>query len=288
MDRQVKIMVSNQNIVIFYGSFFMIIAILLISASSEQQQQLLVKLPSAYAQGFVFPGEKPTISVVGEAERKIPPDETKVSLAVENTEANANLARKNNAEKIDKIISVLKNSGLTNENITTSNFEIRPNYDTANNNFEKIVSYTALNKITLTTSSNANISSLIDVAVNSGANRVDSIEFTSSKNVLNESFKELLKEAFNDALQKVEILSNEGNFLINGVKNIDLAQNNGYNPPIPYYALDQQRMSSTTEKSDAPPTQIIPQENTLSVTIPITFFIDNINSNSNSSENQTQ
>jgi uncharacterized protein YggE len=265
----------------------MIFTLLLISVSSEKQQ-LLVELPSAYAQGFVFPGEKPTISVVGEAEKKISTDETKVSLAVENTEANANLARKNNAEKMDKIITVLKNNGLTNENISTSNFEIRPNYDTANNNFEKIVSYSAINKIILTTSSNANISSFIDFAVNSGANRVDSIEFTSSKKVLNENFKELLKEAFNDAIQKVEILSNEGNFLINGVKNIDLAQDNGYNPPIPYYALDQEKISSATEKSDTPPTQIIPQENTLSVTIPITFFIDNINSNSNRSVNQTQ
>jgi uncharacterized protein YggE len=289
MDRRLKIMESNQNIVIFYGLFSMIFTVLLIYVSSDkQQQQLLAELPSAYAQDFVFPDEKPTISVVGEAEKKILPDETKVSLAVENTEANANLARKNNAEKMDKIITVLKNNGLTNENISTSNFEIRPNYDTANNNFEKIVSYTALNKIMLTTSSNANISSFIDFAVNSGANRVDSIEFTSSKKVLNKNFKELLKEAFNDAMQKVEILSNEGNFLINGVKNIDLTQNNGYNPPIPYYALDQERMSSTTEKSDAPPTQITPRENTLSVTIPVTFFIDNINSNSNRSENQTQ
>ncbi len=287
MDRRLKIMDINQNIVVFYGSFFMVTSLFLISVLSEKQQ-LLVELPSSYAQGFVFPIEKPTISVVGEAEKKISPDETKVSLAVENTEANANLARKNNAEKIDKIITALKNNGLTNENISTSNFEIRPNYDTANNNFEKIVSYTALNKIILTTSSNANISSFIDFAVNSGANRVDSIEFTSSKKVLNESFKELLKEAFNDALQKVEILSNEGNFLINGVKNIDLAQNNGYNPPIPYYGIAQERMSSTYEKSDTPPTQIIPQENTLSVTIPITFFIENINSNSNRSENQTQ
>lgn len=286
MDSRIKIMYSNQNIVIFYGFFSMIFSLLLISVSSEKQQ-LLVELPSAYAQGFVFPGEKPTISVVGEAERKISPDETRVSISVENTEANANLARKNNAEKIDKIITVLKNNGLTNENISTSNFEIRPNYDTANNNFEKIVSYTALNNIILTTSSNAN-TSFIDFAVNSGANRVDSIEFTSSKKVLNENFNELLKDAFTDAIQKVEILSNEGNFLINGVKNIDLAQNNGYNPPIPYYSLDQERMSSTTEKSDTSPTQIIPQENILTVTIPITFFIDNINSNSNKSVNQTQ
>ncbi len=290
MNISIKIVDSNHNINYFYLSFILIIAFAVFTVSSphQQQQQQQLELHSVYAQNFVIFDEKPTISVVGEAEKKISPDETKVLLAVENTADNANLARKNNAEKIDKIITALKTNGLTNENISTSNYEIRPNYDTPNNNFEKIISYTVLNKITLTTSSNTNISSFIDFAVNSGANRVDSIEFISSKKVLNENAKELLKEAFNDAKQKADILSIEGNFLINGVKNIEVPQNNGYNPPIPYYAFDQNRLSSTAEKVDTPPTQIIPQENTVSVTIPITFFIDNSNSNSKSSESQTQ
>ena len=212
MDSRIKIMDSNQNIVNFYRSFYIIITLLFFFfiRKTTTTGRTTLSIP----QGFVFLGEKPTISVVGEAERKISPDETKVSLAVENTEANANLARKNNAKKIDKITTV-SNNGLTNENISTSNFGIRPNYDIANNNFEKIVSYTALNKIILTTSSNANISSFIDFAVNSGANRVDSIEYTSSKKILNENFKELLKDAFTDSIQKVEILYNEDNFLIN-------------------------------------------------------------------------
>jgi uncharacterized protein YggE len=93
----------------------------------------------------------------------------------------------------------------------------------------KLYRIRALNKKTLTTSSNANISSFIDFAVNSGANRVDGIEFTTSKKVPNENYKELLKEAFNDPKQKAEILSNEGKFYINSAKNIDLSQNNGIN-----------------------------------------------------------
>ncbi len=201
MDITIKKMDSNQSINFFYLSFFLIIAFFIFFNLSPQQQHPIPH--SVYAQKLVIFDDKPTISVIGEAEKKILPDETRVSLAVENTEENANLARKNNAEKIDKVITVLKTNGLTNENISTSNFEIRPNYDAPNNNFEKIVSYTALNKIIITTSSNTNISSFIDFAVNSGANRVDSIEFISSKKALNENSKELLQEAFNDAKQKV-------------------------------------------------------------------------------------
>jgi uncharacterized protein len=73
-----------------------------------------------------------------------------------------------------KIISVLNSKELTNKNISTLNFEIRSNCDDQNNNYEKIISYTALNKITLTTSANAYFS-FIDLAVKNGVNRVESM-----------------------------------------------------------------------------------------------------------------
>ncbi|MBA3750294.1 MAG: SIMPL domain-containing protein [Nitrosopumilus sp.] len=230
-------------------------------------------IPSIYAQNIVFPDEKPTLSVVGEAEKEIPSDETKISLAVENTAANANTARKSNAEKMESIISVLKTNGLTNDNISTTNFEIRPNYDYVNENYDKIISYTALNKIILTSSANSNISSFIDLAVNNGANRVDNIEFITSKKVLNENFNELLKEAFTNAKQKADLVSIEGGFLLNGVKKIDINQNNGYNTPT--YSFDAYSSGSVAEKAPAPSTQIIPQQNKLTVTLPIIFFIEN-------------
>ena len=101
------------------------------------------------------------------------------------------------------------------------------------NNYNKIISYTALNKIILTTSANVNISSFIDLAINNGANRIDGIEFITSKKVIDENFNNLLKEAFDNAKQRAETLSMQGGFLINGVKTIDIPQNNGnYQPHL--------------------------------------------------------
>src|SRR5215210_5475972 len=116
------------------------------------------------AQNFVIPEEKPTISTSGSAEKEIPSDESRISLAVENTNANANTARKNNADKMNNMIDVLRQAGLTDENITTSNFQITPNYDYENSNYDRIISYTALNKVELQTSASANISKFIDLA----------------------------------------------------------------------------------------------------------------------------
>ncbi len=152
-------------------------------------------------------------------------------MAVENTNANPNTARKNNADKMNTIIDILRQAGLTDENITTSNFQITPNYDYENSNNDRIISYTALNKIELKTSASANISKFIDLAVNNGANRVDNIDFVISKKTLDDNNMELLKEAFRNAKIKAEILATEGNFTIAGVKKIDTSSGGGYTPP---------------------------------------------------------
>jgi uncharacterized protein YggE len=227
---------------------------------------------SVNGQNIVLQEEKPSISTVGSAEKEIPSDESRISLAVENTNANANTARKNNADKMNTIIDVLKQAGLTDDNITTSNFQITPNYDYENSNYDRIISYTALNKIELKTSANANISQFIDLAVNSGANRVENIDFVISKKTLDENSMELLKEAYRDAKQKAQILAIEGNFTISGVKKIDTSSGGGYSPPTYFY---DNYSADSAEKTPSPSTQIIPQKNKVSVSLPVVFYIEN-------------
>ncbi len=226
---------------------------------------------SATGQNIILQEEKPTLSTVGSAEKEIPSDESRISLAVENTNANPNTARKNNADKMNTIIDVLKQAGLTNDNITTSNFQITPNYDYENSNYDRIISYTALNKIEIKTSANANISHFIDLAVNNGANRVENIDFVISDKTLDRTNLELLKEAFKDAQQKAEILATEGNFTIAGVKKIDTSTGGGYSPPLPF--LYESYGADAKESAPTPSTQIIPQKSKVSVSLPVIFYI---------------
>jgi uncharacterized protein YggE len=227
---------------------------------------------NASGQNIVLQEEKPSISTVGSAEKEIPSDESRISLAVENTNANANTARKNNADKMNTIVDVLKQAGLTDDNITTSNFQITPNYDYENSNYDRIISYTALNKIELKTSANANISQFIDLAVNNGANRVENIDFVISKKTLDKNSLELLKEAYRDAKQKAQILAIEGNFTIAGVKKIDTSSGGGYSPPTYFY---DNYAANTAEKTPSPSTQIIPQKNKVTISLPVVFYIEN-------------
>jgi uncharacterized protein YggE len=252
--------------VLFSFLFMTTVSMLVLSSHSSNNQ-------ATAQQTITVQDEKPTISVVGQAEKEISPDQAKIALAVENTGPNANLARKNNADKMNDIISVLRSNGLANENISTTIFEIRPNYDYENNNFDKIVSYTATNNIILTVSANVNLSSFIDPAVNNGANRVDSIEFIASEKIQDKNYNELLKEAYANAKEKADILSREGGFNVNGVKKIELRPEDG----IVQSNLDSYAYGATAaEKSAASPsTPIIPQKNTIRITLPVTFYITN-------------
>ncbi|HSA74893.1 MAG TPA: SIMPL domain-containing protein [Candidatus Nitrosocosmicus sp.] len=224
------------------------------------------------AQNIIVPEEKPTISVSGTAEKEVQPDEAKISLEVENTNVDANTARKNNADKMNTIIEVLKQNGLTNENITTSNFQITPNYDYEGSDPDRIISYTALNMIELKTVSNANISKFIDLAISNGANRVENIDFVTSKDTLDEVSIDLLKEAFANAKEKANILATEGNFTIEGIKQIDTGSGDGYYPPSYSY---RDNVGSIAESMPTPLTQILPAKNKVTVTLPVVFYITN-------------
>jgi uncharacterized protein YggE len=224
------------------------------------------------AQNIIVPEEKPTISVSGTAEKELQPDESKISLAVENTNANANTARKNNADTMNTIIGVLTQNGLTNENITTSNFQITPNYDYEGSDLNRIISYTALNMIELTTASNANISKFIDLAISNGANRVENIEFVTSKITLDEVSLDLLKEAFTNAKEKANILASEGSFTIAGIKRIDTGSGDGNYPPSYSY---RDNTGSTVERMPTPSTQIVPSKDKITITLPVVFYITN-------------
>lgn len=227
-------------------------------------------LATSAAQPIYEPEEKPSISIVGSAEKEISADESKISLAVENTNTNPNTARKINADNMNSIINALKKTGLTEANITTSNYEITPNYDNKNNQNDKIISYTAINKIDLNTTVNANISKFIDIAVANGANRVENINFVTSKKILDETSLILLKEAFKNAKVKAETLAIEGNFNISGVKKIDVNLDNPINSPS--YLYDN---AVSSEKSSSPSTQIIPQKNIITTTLSVDFYIKN-------------
>lgn len=138
------------------------------------------------------------VCVRGEAERSFIPDVAVVTVGVESIGENLVLLQQENSENVNKVLSELKNSGISDENIKTKNFNVFQRYDYSNG--EKLLGYQISNQIEFKTDNISGLGSLIDSLMSAGANRFSGLSFTLSN--YKEAYSEVLKEAVENAKAK--------------------------------------------------------------------------------------
>ena len=175
-----------------------------------------------------------TISVSGTAMASSNPDTLVVVLGVESEAKTANESLSKNSSSLNSVISSLTNSGISKDNIQTSNFRIYPLYDSikdSNGNYQQILTgYRVSNILSIQTDKIDSAGNIIDVAVSSGANRVDNVSFQLSEDKLQKIADDLIADAINDAQQKAEKALIPLEQKIVGVKSVVIHDN-----MMPYY-----------------------------------------------------
>jgi len=175
-----------------------------------------------------------TISVTGSAVTFSNPDKLVVVLGVESEAKSANESLAKNSSSLNSVISSLTGSGISKDNIQTSNFTIYPLYDSikdANGNYQQIlIGYRVSNILSIETDKINSAGNIIDSAVSSGANRVDSVSFQLSDDKLQKISDNLIADAINDAKQKAEKALVPLEQKIVGVKSVVIHDN-----IMPYY-----------------------------------------------------
>ena len=149
-----------------------------------------------------------TISVTGSATAFSNPDTLIVVLGVESEAQTANESLLKNSNLLNSVILSLTNSGISEDDIQTSNFRIYPLYDSikdSNDNYKQIlIGYRVSNILSIQTDKIDSAGNIIDNAVSSGANRVDNVSFQLSDDKLEKIADDLIADAINDATQKAE------------------------------------------------------------------------------------
>ena len=149
-----------------------------------------------------------TISVTGSATTLSNPDTLIVVLGVESEAKTANESLNKNSSSLNSVISSLTGSGISKDDIQTSNFTIYPLYDSikdSNGNYQQIlIGYRVSNILSIQTDKIDSAGVIIDSAVSSGANRVDNVSFQLSDDKLQKISDNLIADAINDAKQKAE------------------------------------------------------------------------------------
>ncbi|HLE34671.1 MAG TPA: SIMPL domain-containing protein, partial [Nitrososphaerales archaeon] len=139
------------------------------------------------------------ISVTGTASKDVAPDEVVINFGVETQALSAVEASQKNSATMNNIVEAVKDQGISDDEISTSRFNIWPNYDSSG---RVITGYTASNIVSVKTDQIAKASQIIDAAVDAGANRVESIYFTLSGELDKQVRDELISDAVQDAKMK--------------------------------------------------------------------------------------
>jgi uncharacterized protein YggE len=206
-----------------------------------------------------------TLSVTGSATTNTKSDKVSVSLGVETTNKTAEKALLLNSNLMNKVINALKESGVQENETSTSSFTINPNYNYSEYGAKgNLIGFTVSNSIHIISSNINQISQWIDTAVQTGANTVNDIYFSISPNKLEEIKNSLLKEAVANAKSKADIVAAAGGLNIAGIQSITVGELGL--PTVPVY-------SKSVAFDEASSTPILAGEQEISTTVRIVYIL---------------
>ncbi len=146
------------------------------------------------------------IEVTGAGSVTLEADRAHVSFAVETRFAGAAAA---NADAMESVLSTLRSAGLEGLSIATFGYLLRPEYvqpGADRNRAPMIDGYTAVNNVRATINDVESVGTLIDLAIQSGANRISGVAFSASSSEAAQS--EALMAAVEDARLKATAIAN--------------------------------------------------------------------------------
>jgi uncharacterized protein YggE len=200
-----------------------IIAVLVVSVS------LGAAFNQADAQEITpFPSREKTISVSGLATVSVDPDLLTVRFGTETQEKTAQQALASNSEMMNKVVSALKKTGISDDEIRTSSLSIYPVYESHKDGDgtyrSELVGYKVSNMISVETKKLDSAAAIIDGTVAAGVNRVDSVYFSLSPEKQMQIKDKLITDAIINAREKAQNALAPLDHKIIGVKSVSLSE----------------------------------------------------------------
>ena len=175
-----------------------------------------------------------SLNVNGIGAIKASPDMARITLGYVNEDKTAKASQENNAKVSNEIISMLKDLGIAEKDLQTTDYSINPVYTYYPDKDPVIRGYQTSHMLSVAVRDLTKIGSVIDVAASAGANRFQNIVFDIADK---ESLKfQAIEDAMKDARKKAEAaLKPEGEKILQIVSvNVD----GGWAQPSPVYRND--------------------------------------------------
>lgn len=140
----------------------------------------------------------PQVTVSGEGKIKVTPDQACITVSIETKGTKAADVKKENDIAVEKVLQFVKRMKLPKEDVLTQRVNLYPNYDYE----KKKHNYLANQTIVILLKDLSKYDELSEGLIDNGVNRIDNVEFKSSK--LEQLQSDARKAAMKDAKQKAE------------------------------------------------------------------------------------
>jgi uncharacterized protein YggE len=221
---------------------------------------VLAALVAANASAFAQAVPPPTISVTGEAEVSVAPDQAQIDGGVSSEAKTAREASDATNKAMAAILPALKAAGIAEADIQTSRLSLYPQSSQVRPNGPmQITGYRASNRVTIRIRDVTRVASTLDALVSAGANEIGGINFIVSQ--ASKALDEARVRALEDARRKAEIYAKAASVRLGTPTSISEEGPGG--GPVPMRA---------TFKAGAP-AQIAPGEETLRVSVSVSYEI---------------
>lgn len=211
------------------------------------------------------------ISVSGNAAASVAPDLLRINFGVETQQQSSREAVAANAELVNAVIEAIRGAGVSDEQLSTTQFSVQAIYDTipdrdTGQRSQVLVGYRVRNVLRVETPQLDRAAEILDAATGAGANRVDSVEYALAPETLKTVQDGLIEAAVLDARARAGQALAPLDHEIIGVQNISLTQ---VSAPVLQRFDDAPMM----EMARSAPTPLFSSDQDVSVSVHVSFLI---------------
>jgi uncharacterized protein YggE len=208
----------------------------------------LVLLASAASAQPPAASEPTVVVTMGEGSVKRAPDRAWVTIAAESRAKTPAEVQKLNADAMSAVMQKLKGLGLPAEAMRTAAYELRPEFDYANNR-QTLRGYVARNAVEVRVDDLPKLGEVLDVAVAAGATSVSGIRFDLKDRANAEQMA--LQRAVADARVQADTAAQAAGMKVERVVRLEVHRDAAMPPPRPMVAM-RAEMAMSAEPPMAP------------------------------------
>lgn len=159
-----------------------------------------------------------TVTVQAKETVKVTPDMAKIDFWIRTEDSAPQVCQQENTKRLDEVLRYLKEQGVEEESIQTSEFSLDTIYDWSSD-VRTVSGYEMRTQVTVTDVPVEKAGALLSGVIQAGANEIQSVSYFASN--YDEAYEEALEKAMNMALTKAEALAHAGGCQVTQVLKIE-------------------------------------------------------------------